>query len=134
MIQYDKSYVEKKLRNKYASINEQGKIEDIVISRKSDHENFSRITQFRIVGSEGKSISIRGEDLRLTIDPSGLKLKSTIFNLIDSGDKWTFQAGRGFGHGVGLCQCGAQAMARKANTARQILAYYYPSSDIKSIY
>lgn len=34
--------------------------------------------------------------------------------------------GRGFGHGVGLCQYGAQKMAQDGATFPQVLAYYYP--------
>jgi stage II sporulation protein D len=50
------------------------------------------------------------------------------------GDKWAFLLGRGYGHGVGMCQCGAQAMARQGKTARQILFYYYPGSNIVRVY
>jgi stage II sporulation protein D len=50
------------------------------------------------------------------------------------GDKWAFLLGRGYGHGVGMCQCGAQAMARQGKTARHILFYYYPSSNIVRVY
>jgi len=44
--------------------------------------------------------------------------------------KWVFCFGRGFGHGVGMCQCGAQGMARQGSSAEQILEYYYPGSRI----
>jgi stage II sporulation protein D len=50
------------------------------------------------------------------------------------GDKWAFLSGRGYGHGVGMCQCGAQAMARQGKTARYILFYYYPGSNIVRVY
>ena len=36
--------------------------------------------------------------------------------------------GRGYGHGVGLCQEGAVAMARRGFTCGQILAHYYPGA------
>jgi stage II sporulation protein D len=38
--------------------------------------------------------------------------------------------GRGAGHGVGLCQAGAEEMARQGQTYRQILAFYYPGTQL----
>lgn len=37
---------------------------------------------------------------------------------------------KGYGHGVGLSQYGADAMARSGSDYREILAHYYPSTDI----
>jgi SpoIID/LytB domain protein len=34
--------------------------------------------------------------------------------------------GRGFGHGVGMCQYGTQFLASHGKTAEEILRYYYP--------
>lgn len=42
--------------------------------------------------------------------------------------------GRGFGHGVGMCQWGAKGMADAGKTYRQILAHYYRSVRLKRIY
>jgi hypothetical protein len=39
-------------------------------------------------------------------------------------------AGRGYGHGVGLCQLGAAAMARRGATFAQILSHYYPNTRL----
>jgi len=38
--------------------------------------------------------------------------------------------GRGAGHGVGLCQAGAAAMASAGSDFRTILAYYYPNTTL----
>ena len=92
------------------------------------------MTLVKLVGSSGKSDFLRAEDFRLTIDPTGNKIKSTICQIINEGDKWEFLAGRGYGHGVGMCQCGAQAMAREGNTAEQILSHYYYGSKIVRVY
>ena len=40
-------------------------------------------------------------------------------------------SGRGFGHGVGLCQHGAQEMAKSGATAQEILARYYLGATIE---
>jgi stage II sporulation protein D len=39
-------------------------------------------------------------------------------------------AGRGWGHGVGLCQVGACSLAKDGWTAERILAYYYPGTRV----
>ena len=55
------------------------------------------------------------------------RLKSTFFTLkMVSPGQYRF-AGSGYGHGVGLCQIGARAMAQHPyrRTFRQILAHYY---------
>ena len=107
--------------------------QDVVI-RQSDYGTFSRLTRIKLIGSNGKTDSLRAEDLRLTLDPTGKKLRSTICRIESRGDKWVFVSGRGYGHGVGMCQCGAQAQARAGKSATEILNYYYPESRTVSVY
>ncbi len=38
--------------------------------------------------------------------------------------------GAGQGHGIGLCQRGAKAMAEKSSSFRQILNYYFPNTTL----
>ncbi len=57
------------------------------------------------------------------------KLKSTFFNCKKEGDFLVIQ-GKGFGHGVGLCQEGAMGMAKNGYTFEQILSFYYPNRKI----
>lgn len=52
------------------------------------------------------------------------KLKSTYFDVSLEGNKVKIE-GRGFGHGVGLCQEGAMEMAKQGYTYRQIAYYYF---------
>jgi stage II sporulation protein D len=40
--------------------------------------------------------------------------------------------GRGWGHGVGLCQHGAYGLARSGMTYDRILAHYYPGTALES--
>ncbi len=42
--------------------------------------------------------------------------------------------GKGWGHGVGMCQVGCQEMARKGYAADQILRYYYPGAEFTRLY
>lgn len=52
---------------------------------------------------------------------------STLFQLTDEGDTLRLQ-GYGSGHGVGMCQTGAEARAERGATARQILSFYFPGT------
>ena len=57
------------------------------------------------------------------------KLKSTFFDAEIVGEEVLLH-GRGFGHGVGLCQEGAMNMAKRGYTFDQILGYYYPQMKL----
>ena len=56
-----------------------------------------------------------------------------IQDIVRSGDSLEI-TGRGFGHGVGLCQYGAGGMARRRAGYRQILSRYYPGAVVSRIY
>ena len=56
-------------------------------------------------------------------------LKSTLFEMVREGDLYIFR-GRGFGHGIGLCQDGAHHLARRGLNFRQILDHYFPGTVI----
>ncbi|MFH1717727.1 MAG: SpoIID/LytB domain-containing protein [Planctomycetota bacterium] len=134
MIQFDKTYIEARLVQRYPKLKELGRITEISIAEQSDYGQFSRLTKLKLLGSTGKSDFLRAEDFRLAIDPTGRKFKSTICEIVNLKAKWAFLSGRGWGHGVGMCQCGAEGMARAGGKARQILLYYYPGSKITSVY
>ncbi|TAL58854.1 MAG: SpoIID/LytB domain-containing protein [Bacteroidetes bacterium] len=53
-----------------------------------------------------------------------MKLKSTFFTIKEDGENVVF-CGKGFGHGVGLCQEGALRMAEKGYSYTKIINYYY---------
>jgi stage II sporulation protein D len=65
---------------------------------------------------------------------SDLNLRSTYFSVYSTGDSIVLK-GNGYGHGVGLCQEGAMAMAAKGFSYRDIINFYYSGvmiSDIKN--
>ncbi|MBN2137364.1 MAG: SpoIID/LytB domain-containing protein [Sedimentisphaerales bacterium] len=128
IVKFDCATVSERLHQRYPTLDALGEITDIKAVEQSDYGTYRRLTKIKLTGSTGKSDFVRAEDLRLSIDPSGRALKSTICEIRKSGHSWVFSYGRGFGHGVGLCQCGAQAMAREGFIAGHILAYYYPNS------
>src|SRR5216683_1805381 len=60
-------------------------------------------------------------------------LPSLLFEVSVQGDAAVFR-GRGNGHGVGLCQWGARARALRGDSYREILAHYYPGSEVRRMY
>ncbi|MGH9882749.1 MAG: SpoIID/LytB domain-containing protein, partial [Pyrinomonadaceae bacterium] len=56
-------------------------------------------------------------------------VKSSRFDVSRSASNFVLR-GRGFGHGLGLCQEGAHVMARRGANYRQILAKYFPSTSL----
>jgi len=134
MIQFDQADITIRLRERYLQLKQLGEIINITAVDQTDYGEFTRLTKIKLHGSTGKNDFLRAEDLRLAIDPTGRKLRSTICQIIKLSDKWAFLSGRGWGHGVGMCQCGAEGIARNGKNAKQILSYYYPRTKIKSIY
>jgi len=134
MVQFDRQTVTRRLTARYASLEALGEIKDIVVTDKRDYGQFARLIRIKLVGSTGKTDVLRGEDLRLALDPSGRKMQSTICQIVPWGDGWAFLSGRGWGHGVGMCQHGAEGMARLGKSSEEILRHYYSGSEITNIY
>ncbi len=57
------------------------------------------------------------------------KLRSDLYQEEDLGDSIAFR-GRGQGHGVGLCQAGAENMGEQGHSYREILTFYYPGTAV----
>src|SRR5438874_9304282 len=85
-----------------------------------------RVSTLTIHGTRG-SARLRGNDLRRMVGYE--TLKSTLFAVAVDGEKAHF-AGRGYGHGVGMSQWGAKAMAEHGYRAEKILEYYYPGTTL----
>ncbi|HEY0006549.1 MAG TPA: SpoIID/LytB domain-containing protein [Pyrinomonadaceae bacterium] len=74
---------------------------------------------------------LRGWDFKIIVGRTlgWNMLKSTRFEVARVGSSFIFR-GRGFGHGLGLCQTGAHVMARRGVPYRQILKQYFPGTSI----
>lgn len=57
------------------------------------------------------------------------QIRSDLYEVQTASDSVIF-SGRGSGHGVGLCQAGAEEMAKEGNTYKQILAFYYSGTSL----
>ena len=86
-----------------------------------------RIWKLKVVGS--LSTLIVGKELEIRRILSESHLKSSAFDVNIKDDKVILD-GKGWGHGVGLCQIGAAVMATKGYTYGQILQHYYPNSTL----
>ena len=98
-----------------------GRVTDVVPRRTGVS---GRVVELTVVGAEGELV-LRGLKIRW-----GLGLRENLF-VIDrerraNGDVARFVfTGKGWGHGVGLCQVGAFGMAQSGATFEQILQHYY---------
>jgi len=63
---------------------------------------------------------------------SDLDLRSTHFSISQVGNNVVVKT-KGYGHGVGLSQYGALAMAKKGYDYREILSYYYLGTELEKI-
>ena len=61
-----------------------------------------------------------------------LNLRSSFFEITKDGENVVINT-KGYGHGVGMSQYGAEGMARAGYTYDQILKYYYTGVEIKKI-
>jgi len=96
----------------------------------SESDSFFAFEQFNFKQENRKAFFISpkyGIPLRDIRDE--FNLKSTYFSCFDEGE-FVLLKGKGYGHGVGLCQEGAMKMAKSKFTYQQILMYYYSGTTI----
>jgi stage II sporulation protein D len=83
-----------------------------------------------IVTRRGGKLMVPAEDLRAAL--GNTLIPSVFFELELSGREAVF-SGRGRGHGVGLCQWGAEEMAIRGYDYQSILGHYYPGTKLTKI-
>ena len=87
-----------------------------------------RIKLLRFEGTKGSFEA--GKELIIRRFLSRSHLKSSAFDAEFTADGKVILRGRGWGHGVGLCQIGAANMAAQGHSYQEILAFYYPESQL----
>ena len=95
------------------------------------HTKTGRVVGLEVKDKDGRSITIKGEDLRKALGYA--TLRSTLFKVSRSRRGFVFK-GRGSGHGVGLSQWGAKGMAEAGDSYKKILRHYYAGTSLKKIY
>lgn len=88
-----------------------------------------RIKYLRIVGSRRSEVI--GKELKIRRALSASHLKSSAFSVERDPAGAFILRGRGWGHGVGLCQIGAAVMAANGRGYREILQHYYPGAYVE---
>jgi stage II sporulation protein D len=101
----------------------------------------NRPTRLAIHDSLGHVLQIRAEDFRRAVNyaregeptPKDRLNSSHLLKVTVKSTEIQF-VGQGFGHGVGMCQYGAQSMARAGANAPLILRTYYPGAAVVRAY
>jgi stage II sporulation protein D len=88
-----------------------------------------RATAVTVRGTTGTQ-RLRGNDFRRVVGYD--TLKSTLFAVAVDSEVARF-SGRGYGHGVGMCQWGAKGMAEQGASAWQILTFFYPGATLATL-
>jgi len=122
--------VRKSRRRLEATINRRvrvGRLQDLRIVERGIS---GRATVLRVVGSSGES-TVRGFDIRgllgdLRERPTVIEIQRDAAGAIVA----VVFAGKGWGHGVGMCQVGAYGMALRGADYREILGHYYQGATL----
>ena len=96
-----------------------------VISQTPSH----RVGSLKITGIDGQAV-VAAKDFRVWI--GGDKMRSTNFTVTVNDDMAEFK-GKGWGHGVGLCQWGTLGQALLGRKSIEILELYYPGATITDL-
>ncbi len=98
---------------------------------KAQYNDQGRVLDLALIDSRDAVHRVRGMHIR-----GLLGLKDNVFRWLTVGQgakrRWIFY-GRGWGHGLGMCQTGAYGMALEGATFQQILQHYYPGITLQRI-
>lgn len=90
-----------------------------------------RVGRLRAKWSDGSSTETTGHEFRMAMGHE--KVRSANFRIEKREGGGLRLVGRGFGHGVGMCQWGARKLAGEGKSYREILAHYYPRAELEEI-
>jgi stage II sporulation protein D (peptidoglycan lytic transglycosylase) len=90
-----------------------------------------RVQRLKLRGEAGSEEAVSGSSFRFAVDRElgWNKIRSDMYEVRSAREEFVF-SGRGSGHGVGLCQAGAEEMAREGKSYREILTFYYPGTQL----
>ncbi|MGE5558521.1 MAG: SpoIID/LytB domain-containing protein [Bacillota bacterium] len=92
---------------------------------------YGRARDFEITIPGGK-VKVPAADLRVALGAD--KMRSIWFTSFKTENGKVAMKGKGFGHGVGLCQWGAYAYAKSGRSPEQIIRHYYPKTRIMTVW
>jgi stage II sporulation protein D len=106
----------------------EGDLKEITVS---EFTASGRVAKLALTTREGVRHFISGAQLRSLLGFD--HLRSTAFTLSrQPSGQYKFD-GRGYGHGVGLCQWGARKLANLGTNYKDILKHYYPSAVLATV-
>lgn len=88
-----------------------------------------RVGKIRIYGQGDKVTDVEGLAIRWTLDVPDTLFTAKRLTPKNRDAGWLF-TGRGFGHGVGMCQVGSYGMAQRGHSYREILTHYYTGVEL----
>lgn len=91
-----------------------------------------RITWLVLTDNRGEQARMRAAQFRLAVGPG--QMRSIWCQIQNTPDGFVFCNGHGFGHGVGMCQWGADGLAQAGWNWKQIVLHYYPGAHITRAY
>ena len=115
-------------------------LRNIVIAARN---RVGRPAAFTVIDARGRKFNMTAEQLRFAANHDGpglpsvlakKKLRSSHVQVKAIGRSLVFYDGRGFGHGVGMCQYGAQGLALKGYNVATILNFFYRDAAIRRFY
>lgn len=137
--EWEESFTEKQLVSrlfeaKYIS-DKNVKISKIEILSRFNSGRVNELKFFLIENKKLKEISLFSNNIRFVLKNSkGSILRSTNFNIKISKNNDFIFYGKGYGHGVGLCQWGSISLSRKGLSFQKIINHYFPGTEIKKVY
>ena len=87
-----------------------------------ERTNSNRVSSLKVNGEQFGGISFQYD----------LGLRSNDYTIVDNGETIDITT-KGFGHGVGLSQYGANALAKRSKTYDEILKYYYQGTELQKL-
>jgi peptidoglycan hydrolase-like amidase len=95
-----------------------------------------RLIKLRLVGETGSLVVGKELEIRRALSPTHLYSSAFVVDPEGPADRPDafLLLGAGWGHGVGLCQIGAAVMACQGIGYREILAHYYPGTEVVQCY
>lgn len=98
--------------------------------------DFSNVDDIKILGytesNRVKTVRFGNHELAGVDVRTLLGLKSTNFEIIREGNNVKFSV-KGYGHGVGMSQTGADSMAKQGSSADEIIKHFYTGVEIKDV-
>jgi stage II sporulation protein D len=91
-----------------------------------------RVGKIKIYNDQGQTVEVDGLAVRWTLDVPDTLFTAKRLMPKNQEPGWLF-TGRGFGHGVGMCQVGAYGMAQRGHTYREILTHYYTGVELGKV-